>query len=232
MTLGLIEARRDRQQPSSGVLRPDVGAVPRRCPAGGCDAAIASSSTRCRAPASRRGRRRRPRRTGRRTSRSAGRRSCNSVAIWFGTAVAACSSPNGVVPIGLTGRSWAWARAATRRKWVTPHTAAGLDDVDRASGQQRAELLEPGEVLAGGDGGADPRPTAASPRRPTGGPAPRPRSGRGSAPARATCRTACLRVQDSLASSMRPGASPGSPRRGRRGPGTAGAGRARRRGRP
>src|SRR4051794_20157303 len=34
-----------------------------------------------------------------------GLRSCSSVAMWFGTAVAAWARPIGVVPIGLTGRS-------------------------------------------------------------------------------------------------------------------------------
>ncbi len=58
--------------------------------------------------------------------------------------------------MGLTGRSWACARAATRRKWVTPQPAAVWTTSIAAGGEERAELLEPGEVLPAGDRGADP----------------------------------------------------------------------------
>src|SRR3954469_16808011 len=69
-------------------------------------------------------------------SPTGGVRSCSSATMWLGTEVAACTSPIGVVPTGLTGRSWACASAATRS-------------------QQRTVLLQPGEILAGGDGRAD-----------------------------------------------------------------------------
>jgi hypothetical protein len=88
--------------------------------------------------------------------------------MWFGTAVAACISPTGVVPMGLTGRSWACANAATRRKWVPPPPGPRLDDVEGAGGQERPELLEPGEVLPACHGGAH---ASADGRQPLGVPA-------------------------------------------------------------
>ena len=119
------------------------------------------------------------------------------------------AAPTGVLPIGLTGRSWAWARAATRRKWVTPQTAAVWTMSTAPGREQRAVLLEPGEVLAGGDRRADRRgrrrPGPSASQRRTGSSTQVRSRVRSSSP---TWRTACLRVQDSLASSIRPGRAP------------------------
>ena len=82
-------------------------------------------------------------------------------------------------PTGLTGRSRPCASVATRRKWVMPQTLPACTMSTRVGVEQRPVLLEPGEVLAGGDGGPDcPAHGGAARRRPSGAPAPRSRSGR------------------------------------------------------
>ena len=90
-------------------------------------------------------------------------RSCSSVAMWLGTAVAAWSRPTGVVPIGLTGRSWAWASAATRRKWVTPQPAAVWTTSSAPAARSGRNCSSPVRFSPAATDARTPRPTATMP---------------------------------------------------------------------
>ena len=138
-----------------------------------------------------------------------GCRSCSSLAMWLGTEVAACSSPTGRVA-DRADRQVVGVRQRGDPQEVGDAPDRGrLDDVDRAGRQQRTELLQPGQVLAGGDRGADRRARRRPGlRRPSAGPAPRPRSGPGCARVRRRGGPPACGVQDSFASSIRPGRDP------------------------
>ena len=154
----------DRQQPVPGPLRPDVGPCrTSRCRAGACALRSRSRRSRRRGPASRRGRRRRPRCAGRRPRRPAG---AGPAARWrCGSAPTSrrAAAPTGVLPIGLTGRSWACARAATRRKWVTPQTAAVWTMSTAPAASSGRNCSSPVRFSPVATDARIPRPTAARP---------------------------------------------------------------------
>ena len=205
---GRPDAGRDEPQP--GAIGTDVG--PGDAPARrDLSASMSASSTVMPWPGRRPARCRRPRTAGRRRARSGTPRSCTSRARWFGTPAAACASGLASYATGLTGRSWACAAIGDPQEVRDAPDAADLDDVDRAGIEERPELLEAGEVLARRDRGPDRPPHRGDARR-------RPSADRLLDPGqvdvaleRVTCRTACLRFHDSLASSISAGGAAALP---------------------
>lgn len=80
-----------------------------------------------------------------------GCRPCSSLTRWLGTDVAACSSATGVLPIRADRQGVGVRQRGDTQEVGDSPDRGRLDDVDASGRDQRAELLEAGEVLPTGD---------------------------------------------------------------------------------